>query len=101
MPMWCKQFPKNSTIHDDFDIRSLKEKYEPDHQLRYCPDMAAPSKAGRPKNQKRMKSPLEGNRRKMVKASIDTKDNVTAKLDEDQIGGKDKAILDELGGKDD
>jgi hypothetical protein len=36
-----------------------------DAAMRYCPPYAAPRKAGRPKNNKRMKSPLEGmNKRK-------------------------------------
>ena len=70
MPTWCttamwrKQYPKNSGIRADFDIRGLKAKYEPDHNLRYCPKLAAPRKAGRPKNKKRLKSPLEGGKGK-------------------------------------
>ncbi len=32
--------------------------------MRYCPPYAAPRKAGRPKNNKRMKSPLEGKKKR-------------------------------------
>jgi hypothetical protein len=32
--------------------------------MRYCPPYSAPRKAGRPKNNKRMKSPLEGKKKR-------------------------------------
>ena len=86
----------NTSIRADIDIRGLQAKYEPGHQLRYCPDMAAPRKAGRPKNQRRIKSPLEENSRKKVKGTIDTSENVTEKLVEETDEGKDnKPIVDE------
>ena len=86
----------NTSICADVDIRGLQAKYEPDHQLHYCPDMAAPCKAGRPKNQRCIKSPLEGNSRKKVKGTIDTSENVTEKLVEETDEGKDnEPIVDE------
>jgi hypothetical protein len=42
---------------------TLRETPE-DAAMRYCPPYAAPRKAGRPKNNKRMKSPLEGQKQR-------------------------------------
>jgi hypothetical protein len=60
---WCNQYPAdtNETCHFDMDtLRSTPE----DAAMRYCPPCAAPKKAGRPKNNKRMKSPLKGNNKR-------------------------------------
>jgi hypothetical protein len=59
MKCWCNQYhaDTNETCHVDMDtLRSTPE----DAAMRYCPPYAAPRKAGHPKNNKRMKSPLEG-----------------------------------------
>ena len=58
---WRHQYPAdtNETCHFDMDtLRSTPE----DAAMRYCPPYAAPRKAGRPKNNKGMMSPLEGNK---------------------------------------
>ena len=43
-------------------LRSTPE----DAAMRYCPPYAAPRKAGCPKNNKRMKSPLEGKKERAL-----------------------------------
>jgi hypothetical protein len=63
MECWRNQYPAdtNETCHFDMDtLRSTPE----DAAMRCCPLYAAPRKAGCPKNNKRMKSPLEGKKRK-------------------------------------
>jgi hypothetical protein len=60
---WCNQYPAdtNETCHFDMDtLRSTPE----DAAMRYCPPYAAPRKAGCPKNNKHMKSPLEGKKKR-------------------------------------
>ncbi len=60
---WHNQYPAdtNETCHFYMDtLRSTPE----DAAMRYCPPYAAPRKAGRPKNNKRMKSPLEGKKKR-------------------------------------
>ncbi len=42
-----------------FDIKYLQQNYQPNPKARYCPNVAAAAKSGRPKNMKRIKSPLE------------------------------------------
>ena len=60
---WCHQYPvdTNETCH--FDMDTLKSTLE-DAAMRYFPPYAAPRKAGRPKNNKCMKSPLEGKKKR-------------------------------------
>ncbi len=55
---WCNQYPAdtNETCHFDMDTLRLTPE---DAVMRYCPPYAAPRKAGCPKSNKRMKSPLE------------------------------------------
>ncbi len=63
MEHWCNQYPAdtNETCHFDMDtLRSTPE----DAAMRYCPSYAAPRKAGHPKNNKRMKRPLEGKKKR-------------------------------------
>ena len=70
MPSWCytsvwqEQYPEGSGINAVFDIQYLKDNYQPNRKLRYCPKVAAAAKAGRKKNLKRHKSPLESNKKK-------------------------------------
>jgi hypothetical protein len=59
---WRNQNPAdtNETCHFDMDtLRSTPE----DAAMRYCPPYAAPRKARHLKNNKRMKSPLEGKKK--------------------------------------
>ncbi len=60
---WRNQYPAdtNETCHFDMDtLRSTPE----DADMRYCLPYAAPRKAGRPKNNKHMKSPLGGKKKR-------------------------------------
>jgi hypothetical protein len=59
MECWRNQYhaDTNETCHFDMDTLILTPK---DAAMRYCPPYAAPKKAGRPNNNKRMNSPLEG-----------------------------------------
>ena len=63
MECWRNQYPAdtNETCHWDMD--TLRETLE-DAAMRYCPPYAAPRKAGCPKSNKRMKSPLEGKKKR-------------------------------------
>ncbi len=64
IPVWwttecrCNQYPADTNETCHFDMDTLRSTLE-DADMRYCPPYAAPRKAGRPKNNKRMKSPLE------------------------------------------
>ena len=42
-----------------FDLDLLKERYDPDNSIHYCPEFAGMRKKGRPKKTSRAKSPLE------------------------------------------
>ncbi len=69
---WCNQYlaDTNETCH--FDMDTLRSTLE-DAVMRYCPPYAAPRKAGRPKNNKCMKSLLEGKikrREKLEKTTL-------------------------------
>jgi hypothetical protein len=55
---WCNQYPADTNETCHFDMDTLRETPE-GAAMRYYPPYAAPRKAGRPKNNKRMKSPLE------------------------------------------
>ncbi len=50
----------NETCHFDIDTLRSTLDYA---AMRYCPPYDAPRKAGRPKNNKRMKSPYEGKKK--------------------------------------
>jgi hypothetical protein len=60
---WCNQYPAdtNETCHFGMDTLRLTPE---DAAMRYCPPYAAPRKAGCQKNNKRMKSPLEGKKKR-------------------------------------
>jgi hypothetical protein len=60
---WWNQYPADTNETCHFDMDTLRETLE-DAAMRYCPPYAAPRKAGRPKNNKRMKSPLEGKKKR-------------------------------------
>jgi hypothetical protein len=60
---WRNQYPAdtNKTCHFNMDTLRSTPK---DAAIRYCLPYATPRKAERPKNNKRMKSPLEGKKEK-------------------------------------
>ena len=62
--MWRLQYPKEGNALCDFDMTSIKVNHRPDTKMRYCPPYATANKAGRPKDEKRIKSCLEGNTQK-------------------------------------
>jgi hypothetical protein len=63
MKCWCNQYPAetNETYH--FDKDTLRSTLE-DAAIRYCLPYVALRKAGRPKNNKCMKSLLEGKKKR-------------------------------------
>lgn len=70
--VWRKQYPKNSGALCDFEISTLKNNHTAATNLRYCPDKAVGNKSGRPKSNKRRKSFLEENKKKISKKSSDS-----------------------------
>ncbi len=90
-PAWCytavwrEQFGEGTTMKAGFDIKYLQQNYQPNLKARYCPNVAAATKSGRPKNMKRIKSPLEGSKKKKRK----TKGTTTkSKLTDDEMENK-------------
>jgi hypothetical protein len=71
--VWQQQYPKNSGVLFDFDLRSMKNKSTGDTTLHYCPDLANTNKSGRPKSNKRKKSILEEIRKPKSKPKSDGK----------------------------
>ena len=68
--VWQEQYPKNSGVLMDFDIRSMKINQNGDTNLRCCPNLAESKKSGRPKSNKRKKSFLEENKKKSQKRKV-------------------------------
>jgi hypothetical protein len=60
---WHNQYPVHTNETCYFDMDTLRSTPE-DAAMRYCRPYAAPRKAGCPKNNKRMKSHLEGKKSK-------------------------------------
>ena len=88
MPSWCytlvwrEQYGEGTVFQAGFDMQFLKEKWQPNPKLRYCPKLAAAAKTGRKKNLKRHKSPLEkGKKRKKKEASTEL-----TELEETELG---------------
>ena len=50
---WRKQYPENVSCNGTVNIRLVMSKYNPEDNIRYCPDWLAPKKAGRPKKNHR------------------------------------------------
>ena len=65
--IWREQYPNNTGVLCDFDIRSLKNNHPAGTNLRYCPNLAATKKIGRPKSNKRKKSFLDKMKNKEAK----------------------------------
>jgi hypothetical protein len=55
---WQKQYPSHSVLSHDFNMTTLSPT-SPNISLKYCPPYSAPNKAGQPKMNKRIKSPLK------------------------------------------
>jgi hypothetical protein len=60
---WRRQYPVDSNVTCNFDMDALRATPE-DRAMKYCPPFAGARKAGRPKNDKRIKSPLEGKKKR-------------------------------------
>jgi hypothetical protein len=67
---WRSQYPADINVTCAFDMEALREKPE-DKVMRYCPPYAAARKTGRPKIDKRTKSPLEGNKKRKKNERVD------------------------------
>ena len=82
MPSWCytalwrEQFGEGTVLNAGFDIHYLKNNYQPNPKLRYCPKIAAAEKTGRKKNLTRYKSPLEQSAKKKKKRKAEEEDEV-------------------------
>ena len=65
---WRLQLPENLTVLANLSMNTLKESYQPDVKLRYCPDWSTGRKLGRPKMGDRIKTAIEiGSKRKNQK----------------------------------
>ena len=70
MPVWWttttlkRQFPLDVKLGPKMDMDWLKTKGIPDSDIRHCPGMAAPNKAGHPKKAARIKGPLEAGKKR-------------------------------------
>ena len=60
---WRNQFPVDTNVTCNFDMEAIRATPE-DRTMRYCPPYAAARKTGRPKIDKRLKSPLEGKKKR-------------------------------------
>ena len=60
---WKRQYPEEVEVSCNFDLNTLRRTPE-DKSIRYCPPYTAASKTGHPKNEKRMKSPVEGTKKR-------------------------------------
>jgi hypothetical protein len=65
MPYWWTteqmrlQYPVDIVVQADMDMAALKAEGQPEDTIRYCPSLAAPNKAGRPKLNARIRGVLE------------------------------------------
>ncbi len=60
---WRRQYPANKNVTCNFDMDALRGTPQ-DEAMKYCPPFVAAQKAGCPKNEKRIKSPLEGKKKR-------------------------------------
>ena len=73
MPYWWKtecwrsQYPLDTYVTCDFDIKALRGAPD-DRAMRDCPPYSTARKTGCPKIDKRIKGPLEGNKRESALA---------------------------------
>lgn len=87
MPSWCytavwrEQFGEGTVLKAGFDIHYLKNLYQPNPKLRYCPKVAAAEKTGQKRNLTRYKSPVEQNGKKKKKNKKEESDNDLTEAD--------------------
>jgi hypothetical protein len=67
---WRNQYPADINVMCAFDMEALRETPE-DRAMIYFPPYAAPRKTGRPKIDKKIKSPLEVNKKRKKKERVD------------------------------
>ena len=75
---WRNQYPANTNVICDFDMDMLRT-FPDDAAMRYCPPYAAAKKTGRPKIDKRIKSPLEGTKKR--KSIVSTQEDQLEDMD--------------------
>ncbi len=68
MECWHNQYPADTNETCHFDMDTLRSTLK-DAAMKYCLPYAAPRKAGCPKNNKRMKSPLEWKKKRKSSGS--------------------------------
>jgi hypothetical protein len=56
---WRLQLPQELRVLSNISILTIKETFDPDLKIHYCPDWTAVNKAGRPKKGKRIPSAIE------------------------------------------
>jgi hypothetical protein len=85
---WRKQFPFECNITCDSGIETIQATTA-DTTLKYIPPYAAARKAGRPKMDKRIKSPLEGGKkRKRIDDTVELPTTKRSKISGDDNRGK-------------
>ncbi len=62
---WRKQYPADTNVICDFDMDMLRA-FPEDVAMKYCPPYVAARKAGHPKTDKHIKSPLEGKKKRRI-----------------------------------
>ncbi len=75
---WRNQYPANTNVICDFDMDMLRT-FPEDAAMRYCLRYAAARKAGCPKIDKCMKSPLEGKKKR--KSTVSTQEDQLEAID--------------------
>ena len=63
---WHLQLPKDTNVLSNISISSLKEAFNTNLKIHYCPDLTTANKAGQPKKGKHIPSAVEigGKKRK-------------------------------------
>ena len=76
MPTWCStntwrlQYPQNLSMRGDLTIRKLKDSHQPNTKLRCSPKSAVGNKTGAPKKLKRIRGPIEKQRKKKPRMGV-------------------------------
>ena len=76
MPAWCStntwrlQYPQNLSMRGDLTMRKLKDSHQPNTKLRCSPKSAAGNKTGAPKKLKRIRGPIEKQRKKKPRMGV-------------------------------
>ena len=88
--MWRLQYPQEGNALCDFDMASIRVNHTPATKMRYCPPYAIANKSGRPKNDTRMKSCLEGNtpkRKATIAETIESEQKKKSKKSKKSLSG--------------